>query len=126
MDGYGDSFKTSSAEVDGQSVSVRIYDNSNESTRRHFDECTKLVDKRLPIKAPTVRDLEGLYKVLVKQMDCMRSEGFDMGLTVSNSEYVTSGGQVRWTSSWDAIATDQRFFKVLDTCIARFPNPEVS
>jgi hypothetical protein len=65
--------------------------------------------------APKV-DLQAAYSTSVRFVQCLRDGGFDMGVTVSNDEFVNSGGAVTLASNWNRVAQLDGFADQMQRC----------
>jgi hypothetical protein len=122
MDEFGQPFVLAESRVNGVPIKVRGYDhNSPLYSAEHDAQC---MDRASAIIVPpSDEELKGSYTRTVDIVNCIRDEGFDIGVVVSEAEFVNGGGAVTMSSDWDLVASQSPpgFAEAIERCFAEFP-----
>lgn len=124
MDEFGQPYTLGEVEINGVATQMRGYDhNSPLYSAEHDAECRERVNS--VIVPPTAAELAAAYSSTIRMVECIRASGFDIGVVVSEAEFMNNAGGGNMSSDWDAVASHSPpgFSEAVDRCFAAFAPP---
>lgn len=121
MDESAQPYELVDADLNGVPAKLRAYDHKSPLYSAEAD--AKCMERATAVLEPPTKDELGRsYAATLKIVNCIRSDGFDIGVVVSEAEYINSGGAVSISSDWDAVASQSPpgFSESVDRCFAEF------